>query len=489
MKFWKFASSMTIAIVVSACGGGEEGSTSTGPVNSIPTSLTGIFLDGPVANIGYRTETKQGVTNDFGGYDYLPGESVTFFIGDLEFPTVKASGAVTPHDLAGTTNTSDPTVVNMIRLLQSLDEDADHINGIKITETVKAVATQVDFNLSVTDFEASPAVTNLMINVGVILISEAQAIQSFEASLDKNYSDAAWEKWEASSPPVISPECTYGLGNIGLASYQEYYIDSVRGYLYPASFNASGFEEACMLVENGSCDPVDGCRTTWVSFYAGQRNGLEIITYPYSVEKQGLQPIVNEYVNGYLVSHHREEVADYWDEKSGTSKKGTRVLNKKFATIFDPSSEFNSSVKVYDEVVYPEGNKMISTIDQGNLTLLEKFYYASGVINYEDLSDVVFGISRGSEFGDAYQHSDAVGYNPNMLSYSAYDSNAILIYKHSEKHYYENGLLYQHSDYDAGTYTQCAFYDLNTGEFLGFEYLPGVIADHKCETMPLSGIL
>ena len=102
-----------------ACsGGGDSGTTSAS------TTKTGIFLDSPVINIGYKTETLSGVTGPNGEYDYLPGETVTFFIGDLELPSTLATGTVTPLTLVGTQDTSNSTVVNIIRLLQTLDSDA-----------------------------------------------------------------------------------------------------------------------------------------------------------------------------------------------------------------------------------------------------------------------------------------------------------------------------------------------------------------------------
>ena len=165
-----------------ACGGGSSSSSN----NSSTNTQTGVFLDSAVVNIGYRTETLEGVTNSDGKYDYIEGETVTFFIGELEFPPVSAKGTVTPLDLAGSDNTSDSTVVNMIRLLQSLDEDGNPDNGITITDTAKNVATQVNFELSINDFESSIAVTTLVANAGstnTVIISQNDAIAHFEDTL------------------------------------------------------------------------------------------------------------------------------------------------------------------------------------------------------------------------------------------------------------------------------------------------------------------
>jgi hypothetical protein len=165
-----------------ACGGGSSSSSNKGSTNT----LTGVFLDSPVINIGYRTESLVGVTNSLGEYDYIDGETVTFFIGGLELPPVTATGIVTPLDLAGSDDTSDSTVVNIIRLLQSLDEDGNPDNGITITDAAKIVATQVDFELSIDDFESSAAVTNLVANSGstnIVLISKNDAIAHFEDTL------------------------------------------------------------------------------------------------------------------------------------------------------------------------------------------------------------------------------------------------------------------------------------------------------------------
>lgn len=154
-------------------------------------SESGVFLDSPVIGIGYKTETLSGVTDAEGRYNYVDGETVTFFIGDLEFPATTASGVVTPLDIANTEDITDDKVVNMARLLQTLDQDGDPDNGITITQTAIDTAEPVDFSLSTADFAAADAVKNTIANGGQDnvtseLISEESALAHLAEQLDEN---------------------------------------------------------------------------------------------------------------------------------------------------------------------------------------------------------------------------------------------------------------------------------------------------------------
>ena len=146
------------SILLVSCGGGGGGS-------SNPPSI-GTFVDSPVINIGYRTETQNGVTNSRGEFKYFPGETVTFFIGDLEFPSIPAEQVVTPLDMADTDDISHPIVINISRLLQSLDKDGNPSNGISITDISKQNAVILDFDVSVSVFELSTAVRTMISNSG-----------------------------------------------------------------------------------------------------------------------------------------------------------------------------------------------------------------------------------------------------------------------------------------------------------------------------------
>jgi hypothetical protein len=130
--------------------------------------LTGTFVDSAVANIGFRTETRQGVTGPNGEFTYLAGEHVTFFIGDLRFPTALAAPVVTPLTLAGTQDVTDRRVTNMAILLISLDADGDPRNGIAIPAAAAAIARSVEFDQPPAEFRAAAAVTSLVAGSGSV---------------------------------------------------------------------------------------------------------------------------------------------------------------------------------------------------------------------------------------------------------------------------------------------------------------------------------
>lgn len=191
---------------LSSCGGGGSDS---------PSTLTGVFIDSPVINIGYRTATQNGETNSRGDFKYLAGETVTFFIGALEFPPVLGAEVVTPLDMADTDDVAHHIVINIIRLLQSLDKDGDPDNGITITQTAKDNAVFLDFDLSAESFESQAGVTLLIGNAGqdvtpTDLVDTVLAMVHFVASLvlageieseaEPINNDSLVGTWEIASP-------------------------------------------------------------------------------------------------------------------------------------------------------------------------------------------------------------------------------------------------------------------------------------------------
>lgn len=152
----------------------------------------GVFLDGRVANLRYRTATQEGVTGSSGYFHYLDGEVITFAIGDLELPSAVAGPTLTPLDLVGTDDVNANAVVNIVRLLISLDSDGNPDNGINIDELAHGAATAFEFDQEVGAFAQSSAVVNLLNASGssnTELVPLDQALGHFQTTLENQVND------------------------------------------------------------------------------------------------------------------------------------------------------------------------------------------------------------------------------------------------------------------------------------------------------------
>ncbi|MDB1126230.1 adhesin [Vibrio algarum] len=170
---------LTLASILIGCGGSDSsGDSSDNNDSESSATLTGVFVDSPVGGISYRTETKEGTTNELGEYDYVDGETVTFFINGLAFPPVLASGIVTPMDMSDESTTQ----TNILQILQTLDSDGNPENGITIdAETTAAFANVSGLDLTSDSFDTDVAGT--LSNLGLTIISEADAQAHFQSTL------------------------------------------------------------------------------------------------------------------------------------------------------------------------------------------------------------------------------------------------------------------------------------------------------------------
>ena len=96
----------------------------------------GQFIDAPVKGLNYETPTHVGNTqgteeDGTGGFDFFPGETIKFSIGSVPLGSARAGKKVSPLDLFQGSDTDDPRVIGVARILQSLDADsgADQSDG------------------------------------------------------------------------------------------------------------------------------------------------------------------------------------------------------------------------------------------------------------------------------------------------------------------------------------------------------------------------
>jgi len=186
----KLLISGAITLNLTACGGGSSPETvtdkmnnETPPVSASPTH-TGIFLDTAVAGLNYETLSQQGKTNVDGEFIFQLDEEIIFSIGDIVLPSVKAGNYITPLEIFATEEVTQLEVVNLLRLLQSLDVDGDTSNNIQISDTSHQLATGLIVDFSASNFEQQ--VADLVANNGAIntqLISVDMAVDHFQQTL------------------------------------------------------------------------------------------------------------------------------------------------------------------------------------------------------------------------------------------------------------------------------------------------------------------
>lgn len=214
MKFRYQFSLGALAIFLSACGGGGSSSDpidvvtdnivnepTQQPVETVSANqlLSGRFVDSAVTGLRYQTETQSGLTDSDGSFNYLANETVTFSLGDIVLPSIDADSLVTPLDVFSTADIGDTRVINLTRLLQTLDSDANPENGITLTDDAAASATGLTVDFASPNFDDQ--VVNLVANSGssnVSLIDGETALDHFVETL---FDEGIMERPTASETP------------------------------------------------------------------------------------------------------------------------------------------------------------------------------------------------------------------------------------------------------------------------------------------------
>ncbi len=160
-----------LGLLALAGGGGSQ----TDGGAQAPQPITGFLIDSPVAGAQYYVNgLLRGTTGADGSFSVLPGETVSFKIGPItlaENVVMPADRKVYLQDLAGVerTDATDPLVVKLAQLLQTLDADNDPENGITLD------AARLREGLEPVSIAAQTAVETLLAPE-VELVSEAAAL-------------------------------------------------------------------------------------------------------------------------------------------------------------------------------------------------------------------------------------------------------------------------------------------------------------------------
>lgn len=136
-----------LPFVLAACGGGDDGE---------PT-VQARLLDSAVQGAQYVASPSglKGNTAADGSLNCQPGDKITFSVGGVALGTVSCQALISVSDLAGTNSLAAATLRNRLVFLQTLDEDDDPTNGIRITSAVATALakTPLNFALAEADFD------------------------------------------------------------------------------------------------------------------------------------------------------------------------------------------------------------------------------------------------------------------------------------------------------------------------------------------------
>lgn len=145
-KMKKVLLAFAIAGLLTACHNDDDDDFTPPPTSS---TERGQLVDGPISGVEYQTSSGIKAKTDAEGYfDYNPGDTIKFFVGGVQLgDSVPASPRITPLELSTLQNVRE----NIIVFLQTLDENANHDDGIQISEAdFNALADNTDINFNQT---------------------------------------------------------------------------------------------------------------------------------------------------------------------------------------------------------------------------------------------------------------------------------------------------------------------------------------------------
>ncbi|MDM8548443.1 serine hydrolase domain-containing protein [Desulfobacterales bacterium HSG2] len=178
------------AMMLLGCGDdGEDGTDGTDGTNGVcvesPRLKSGLFLDSAVQGLSYVSGSLSGSTDQDGLYAYEEGTTVTFRIGDIVIgDNVSVKATMTPLDLVpGAQSYKDATVTNILRFLQTIDDDLNPDNGILLQEEI-GKNESLDFTLSQEEFaDAAESLIDRIFPDQRDLVSAEDAQQHFRLTL------------------------------------------------------------------------------------------------------------------------------------------------------------------------------------------------------------------------------------------------------------------------------------------------------------------
>lgn len=183
----------SILLAFSLTGCPESGGGGGTPV-AAPT-LTGTFVDAPVAGLPYATSSGlSGTTNLQGQFLYRSGDTVRFLYGQNVFGPIPVAPQVTPWTVFGlnSPDPADPRWINLARLLQTFNNQLP-----PVTPAIVALL-PIDFNQADAAFTGD---TNMATLLNAMGSSPAALVSAAQASTTLQQQFAILGSWFAQNQP------------------------------------------------------------------------------------------------------------------------------------------------------------------------------------------------------------------------------------------------------------------------------------------------
>lgn len=179
--------SVSAAAALAACGGGGgSGADLLGANTStaLPVEVA-TFTDAAVSGLEYSSPSTSGITDVNGNFEYVPGETVTFALGQVVLGSTAPSGSVVRpiHLVPDASSDSDVRVTRILRTLQSLDSDGDpETDGIHIEAgTREHLRTRPGRTIHLADASTTDADVAAVLPTGGFTVDAVTALAHAEA--------------------------------------------------------------------------------------------------------------------------------------------------------------------------------------------------------------------------------------------------------------------------------------------------------------------
>jgi hypothetical protein len=177
--FWCL--SLIAAALLGACGDDDTTAPGGGGGGILPAAS---FIDCRVEGLGYATATATGFTDENGEFVCTLGDSVVFYVGDIEIGSGVAGPYMNPIEIAYAIDIYDYRATNIARFLQTIDDDGAPANGIEITAAVRSAAAgrSLDFDQSPNDFGDDTNVQQIISDLTAVTTAGTRTLVSYQSA-------------------------------------------------------------------------------------------------------------------------------------------------------------------------------------------------------------------------------------------------------------------------------------------------------------------